>query len=426
MSMMWLVRAPEAPADDAVWEWLSPAVGHEAQTVQHGTLNELGAAFRAGKPQPLTLLLSDAYMLVAPVSVPLRQMRQLQQALPFLLEENLAADIEQLHIVAGPRIDGGRLQVAAIERESLRALLAALAAEGINPELVTGEAMLLPIPAHGMAVLLDGANSVLATSAGNVLVFDQADAALVAENFGIDGNPVARLFVGTTEALVAARSMESVLAVNISDNPAAKIELDEQPRHRLLLLGETLTTKKILRTPANLRQGMFAVAGGSTFSPGFNWRPLAWLAACWAVLAMGYQVAIGISYARAADGLINEQIALYRQIFPDAKKVDKPRAQMQGQLRNLNRGGTTFSALVGPVAEGMATLEAAGGRFTSRTLAWDAATHQLRLDIVAGSLADIEQLRQQLQQKNLAVEIGSGVSQDGGYKARLNIGGGAR
>lgn len=423
MSKVWLIRVPEQPGNEAIWEWL--AADSAGSSVARGSLAQCASALATGtgaRRQPVIALLPAARLLVSPVNAPARQQRQLQKALPFLLEENIASDIERLHVVAGLRLDSTRLQVLAIEREWLAALLGLMQQAGIDPDIVTSEALALPLPARGitgMTMLLDGEHSLLSSSEGHALGFDERDAALVADTLRLDAASEVRILLGTEGSSVTASSVESALTAR---EAAPQVAIDTQTHHRLAFAAQACAAAPA-RLPANLRQGIFAPAGSNSFlAPGFDWHPLAWLAASWAVLALGYQLAVGISYARAADDVRAAQVALYRQVFPGSSNVPSPRRQMEGQINSNAGGGTSFVSLVAQTSEALVALDAGSGRFTPRNLGWDGAHGQLRVDIVARSLDDLEQLRQALQTRGLLVDIGAGVAQDGGYKARMNVG----
>lgn len=404
-----LVCAPDLPGND--WQWFVPG----DPGVARGDLAQLAAARAALPALPPVLLLPAARVLTVAVTVPVRQQRQMQPAFPFLVEENLAGDIEQCHVVAGMRIDPQRLQLVAVERAFLASVLASLRSVGIDPPVVTSEALALSVPPQGATFLLDGENSLLATADGQTLAFAQADATTIAGMMVFGEGDRIEIRCGRHGDALAARAVENEL---LAASPTLQVAVDEVPVERLQLLADAIAT----RMPVNLRQGAFAAAGEASFSLGFDWRPLAWLAACWVVLALAYQVAVGISHARAAASVHAAQVALYRQVFPGAKNVPHPRAQMEGQLRGAG-GGASFTALVAQTSETLAALAGKdAGRYAPRTISWDAQQGELHVDIVARGLEDIEQLRSALQQRGLAVDVGSGVSQAGGYKARLNIG----
>ncbi len=412
MSKAWLFR-PTGASAGAAWEWIDASISDAS--VQRGSVDELAAAVAAApRRQLLVLLLPAAEVLAAPVTVPVRQHRQLLQALPFLLEENLAGEVERLHVVAGRRIDGERLQVLAVDRQYLKDLLDTLLAAGIDPDIVTSEALALAVPREGATWLLDGDESVLAGGDGTVVPFAAADAAVLAEGVASGRFARLRLLSGCTEDALAIGNLESALG---SAEAPPELDVVEGGRHRLAWMA----ADDLSLAPVNLRQGAFVRTGGNTLSLGFDWRPLAWLAACWAVLAIGYQVALGITQSRAADSLQQAQVELYRSIFPAAANVPRPRVQMEGQLRSGAASGASFVALVARTSEALASLDKDGASYKPQNINWDGAHAQLRIDIVARNLDDLDRLRQALEQKGLMVDLGAGVAQQDGYKARMNI-----
>jgi general secretion pathway protein L len=72
--------------------------------------------------------------------VPASSPSRLRQMLPFSLEDEFAADIEDLHFAPGERNADGLLAVSAISKERLRFWLSALKSAGIEPSQVLSEA----------------------------------------------------------------------------------------------------------------------------------------------------------------------------------------------------------------------------------------------------------------------------------------------
>lgn len=411
--MVWLVRVPTDPGQGL--RWLHATAGN----VGEGTLSSFAAALRESSLRgPVVLLLPASGALVSTVSSPVRNARQLQQALPFLVEENLAVDIDLMHVVPGPRMASGDLQFVAVARESVERLLNAFQAEGVDPDVLTVDALLLPIAADGALLFLDGADSLFVSSAGVALQLDESDAetilgALPGHSFG-----ALDIRIGRERSVVAGRAVEASLA-----GGGVTVALHTEPVDLLTLLASGNVVGRLQRAP-NLRAGPYAHQGGATLALDFDWRPLAWMAMAWVLVTVGYQFAVGIACGRAADAARAESVALYRQYFPGAAQVVDPRRQMQGLIASAASGDGGFVKQVAEVSAVMAELDGGGGRYVTRALGWEQAQGQLRMDIIARSLDDVEQLRQRLEARGLIVEVGAGVSQEGGYKARLNLGSG--
>lgn len=404
----WL-RAPLVPGDDAGWRWLARDSG--------GVVTGSPEEFVAGlvPASRVLLLLPVTQALVVPVNLPQKQQRQLLAALPFLLEEALAADIERFHVVSGERLDAQNLQVLAVERDALQALITRLQAAGVDPDIVTPDA--LALPARG-TVLLDGGHSLLRSADGGAMAFDMHDAVLLAGLVPDASN--LQVLMGPAGSEAAAGALETALAMDDESRPPPADLVPRDLLERVASLGDAACA----RLP-NLRQGGFARAGSTDFSLGFDWRPLAWLAASWAIIALGYQLAVGISHARAAEATRLAQVDLYKQLFPGSSNVPRPRQQMEGQLAGGQSADDRFVSLVARTAGTFVELGGAAAGFRPGSMAWDSGQRQLRLDVQARSLEDIDRLRAALQEKGLAVDIGAGVAQEGGYKARMNVGEGA-
>lgn len=414
--MVWLVRVPDTPGTELRWVQVTATGGVHGE----GSMSSFAAAWRASPVRaPVVALLPVSDALVTTVSAPVRNARQLQQALPFLIEENLATDIDLMQVVAGPVMAGGRLQVIAVMRERIARALAAFQAEGIDPDVLTIDALLLPLPASGALLYLNGAGSLLASTDGAVLGLHEEDAGVVLSTLSPAADGELEVRVASDASVLPARAFEAA-----PPPCCGRVSLDETPVDLLSLLASGKFSARLQRA-ANLRQGVFANTTGRTLDVGFDWHPLAWMAALWAVVALGYQLAVGIAHGRAADAVRSESVALYRQLFPGASQVPDPRRQMQGRISAVAGGGNAFARLVAEASAVVAELDGGTGRYTTRSLGWEQAQGQLRLDVVARSLEDVEQLRQRLEARGLRVEVGAGVSQDGGYRARINLSVGA-
>lgn len=412
MSVALIVLLPGSPGGQASWI-VAGATGAEPAS---GSLSDLAAA-RAVLPRrlPLVAVLPVSGALLSSVGVPARQQRQLLQALPYLIEENLAADIESFHVVPGARLADGRLQVGALSRKLLADALATLQESGLDPEYLTVDAALL-VPEQGAAVLLDGGDSLVANAEGLALSCHEDDLPALGDLLAPAGTISIR--ITSPASLVAARALE---ACCLDAAGETRVVIGETPVARLAALAGGLTTPAALKRLLNFRQGEFAARGDVAGALGFDWRPLAWLAAGWILLVLGHQVAAGITYGRAADAVREAEVALYRQVFPGAGQVPRPRAQMEGQVRASSSGGG-FVELVAETSTAIAGLNGNENVLQPRHVGWDSAEGRLQVDIVARRFEDLEKLRQALEGRGMAVEIGSGVAQDGGYKARVNVG----
>ncbi len=106
--------------------------------------------------RPVIALVPATETLTTAVNLPIRGGSRLLAALPYALEEQVAADVDSLHFAAGERRDSGARPVAAIARETLDEWLGVLDEAGIQPWKVVPENYGLARIPGTMSVLLDG------------------------------------------------------------------------------------------------------------------------------------------------------------------------------------------------------------------------------------------------------------------------------
>ncbi|MCR3799336.1 GspL family type II secretion system protein XcpY, partial [Pseudomonas aeruginosa] len=112
VSALFLPPASTAGADGelAVW-WVQDGECRRAPFVQ--ALAEIRAPWR--------LYLPVEAVTACAVNLPTQKARWLRQSLPFAVEEQLADDVEQMHLALGPALADGRHRVFAVQRTWLAA-----------------------------------------------------------------------------------------------------------------------------------------------------------------------------------------------------------------------------------------------------------------------------------------------------------------
>lgn len=147
MSSLLVARA----AADGIYEWLRPGAG--AASVERGDPHALAAA---AQTRPIALVVDGRTVRVLEAHIPARSQRQAQQAAPYAIEEDVADDIEQLHIVCGAGAANGRRNVAVVRQRVLEELLAPLRAAGATIAYLTPEYLALPHRPGHWSLLREG------------------------------------------------------------------------------------------------------------------------------------------------------------------------------------------------------------------------------------------------------------------------------
>lgn len=132
---------------EAQYEWVR---GSDSGTFAVAERGDAGALAAATRQSPLALLIDGRELRLAAATIPAKARRQAALAAPFAVEDDVAEDLEALHVVCGdPQGDTGRRAVAVARLDSLRELLAPLGAAGVSVARMVPDCLALPYtPGH--------------------------------------------------------------------------------------------------------------------------------------------------------------------------------------------------------------------------------------------------------------------------------------
>lgn len=330
-----------------------------------------------------TLVLPVEAVTSCAVNLPTRKARWLRQALPFAVEELLAEEVELMHLALGEPLADGRHRVFAVRRSWLSAWLAlcptAPQAIAVDADLLPGPGTAL-LPLHGRW-LLGGEN--VTRMALQAQDWPQLSPLCVQPQVAwCDAQHRAPQPVDETMALV---------------DPF--VWLAQQP----------------LRN--NLAQGEFAVqSSGGQWQ---RWRPLLGLVGMWLVLQWGFNLAQAWHLQRQADEYAAASAALYKELFPQDSKLVNLRAQLDQHLQAS--AGTGQNRLLGLLAQVSGAM--VGGQVQISQVDFSEVRGDLAMQVQAPGFAELERLRERLQESGLAVQLGSASREGAGVSARVVIGG---
>jgi len=99
--------------------------------------------------QPLVVFVPATDVQLASVQVPARQPAKVLQAAPYLLEDQLADDIENQHFALGPRQIDGSTPVAVVNSARIAGWMSKLSDAGFKPAAVVPDLLALPFEVRG-------------------------------------------------------------------------------------------------------------------------------------------------------------------------------------------------------------------------------------------------------------------------------------
>ena len=324
---------------------------------------------------------------------------QLAKAVPFALEDQIAQPVEELHFALAPKVDGGRVGVAAVAHARLKAWLATLAEAGLHPDAVVPEVLALPVG----GLLVEPGKAELRLAAWRAASIDVDFLADWLE-FANDGS--------LPEIDVYDARIAPPLAL-----PVKPRAYHERQRDPLALLASGMPGEP----PLNLLQGDYAPRHRSA-PVARLWRTAAMLAGVALLLVFLHAWVERGALARQSDRLDVAMRGILLENFPEMEKVaGEPAALMKSALARLGGADATGGALyalgrVAPVIGATTRVVTRGVEFRNGVL---------ELSLTAPDVPTLDSIRERLATvPGLKVEVTAANPGANGVDGRLRVTGG--
>lgn len=352
--------------------------------IHYGAMDQLA---EAAKERDVIVIVPAADVLLTTVNLPKMSRVRLMQALPFALEEQLIADVEDLHFAVGDYQTDGSLPVAVISKEKMQQWMQLLQEWQVQPTIMTTAALILPVSNNTWHIFVDNVTTI---RVGNYAGF-------VSEN----ENLKTLLSVALKEAQQTPQKIHfhnfTSHAYASSFTSLVTVEEEFVPTERKM---EHISALCDTTNVINLLQGDYAPKRASFPKIEVKWKVAVYLAiACLATLILYPAISYTILKYRLVvlDSQIN---AIYKRHFPQAKNTIAPKARLQEKLESLMAevGQNRLLFLLGYVGKGLAeTTNVKLKRF-------DFHNNQLTLEITAATSEDLTSLNDYLSQQGLSVK----------------------
>ena len=369
---------------------------------QRATLQEI-AGYAHGCQ--VIVLVPAERMVLTTVSIPTSNRQRQMQAVPYLLEDLLADDVERLHFALGG-YRNEEVAVAAVAHEQMRAWLERLSGVGIQTRTMIPDLLALPYAEGEWSVVVSDSVAWIRNSEQGGFCCDTANLATLLE-----------------QALTAAGEQrpQRLQMVDCRQHDTQKELLPPELGHQATACEEGVLYllasgyQSDADTPINLLQGRYSQRErlGKLWRP---WRPAAALALALLVIQ---GVMAGMEYRRLSaekQRLVDQVESSFRSGFPEIKRIVNPRLQAERALKELRGqgGGGGFLTIldsVGPVLAESGDTVLQGIGFKEGGLV---------LDLRLKDLQQLDGLEQKLKQTpQLQTEVLSASSRDGHVEARI-------
>lgn len=386
-------------ADDTI-HWLVWSE-QEQEIIASGELankDHLASLQQRASGRSTTVFVPASDIKLQKVEVPAKTNRQFIQAIPYMLEEDIAADVDDCFFATGNKYFDGEndchyMEVAVINDQKMQNWLAWLTDAGIRCQKVLPDVLALPCHVKALSVLQLGEQWLIRSGEFSGIAAEQQELLLWLEL-------LAGQFKTDEEQSITKLYYYSALPQELYNNPSyERIEAECLPA--LQLLGQQAANVSI-----NLRQGRYQFKKDS--SKNFKiWRS--------AAIVAGVALAINLvdkgltvhQLNQQADVLEEKIKQTYVAAFPSGKNLSVAiiKKELGRKLKQL--GGGQQQAAFLPLIEASASAFAEVPDLKPDNIRFDAKRGEIRLNATGSNFQSFERFKAAAEKNSLSIEQGS-------------------
>ena len=398
-------------------------------------------------PDQVILLISGGLALHKKLPISSGQRKHLATALPYLIEEDLAQDIDSIHIGSLLERKNDVVSISAIPHNIMQEVLALFDEQGLLIDRVLVEGQFLQEEEGYTTLLLDQQTVMMASPqlASVCLDYDSVKFVLLGRQKNTSEEHAIDALIENTDK----RHLSQVRLVYSDGEFAPSSDQLENLRGWLndegWLADETVLEHSVFEyfsrhyfsarkagTLIDLRQGAYQCPR-KTGRQIRRWKPIVAIAACWLVLELGLATGQALLYQQKTEDLWQETMNDYLAIFPNDQQAKNARENQQitfnvqrvleNRLRSADRKqtGEPFLPLLKKVSS-VADSLGKDSKFDPQSMDFNDSSGQLVLEFQAGSLEAVDQLLEALKNAGLTTKLDSANQGKTGVLARMTIG----
>ena len=318
-----------------------------------------------------------------------QQMNYLRDSLPFVMEEQVADEVENLHFALGNKLseegDEVVFPVAVIKKAYIENLVKELHELQIVADEIIPEFLVLP----EWSVIFDKDKALFRSNLNNGFAADANSIQVL-----IDAATQMELSKPTVTTLDAEHGVTEALSLLYLENPQSEYYI-------------------------NLLQGKFE-KNIADFSKPFKWKKLAFAAVAGVLIYVSLNLGIALYFKFKANQAYNEALAIYKTSTPADANSSDAREHMEKKielLKNTN-GGMGFLSVIREVSAKIGQLPP--DAVTLNQIEYDAEKGTV-LELKATDGKAVEVIRQSLEEGGKKAKIESSNPEEGGVKAKIMV-----
>ncbi|MTI14335.1 type II secretion system protein GspL [Sansalvadorimonas verongulae] len=420
------------------WLWVTQdgsAADDPESTLQVGNLEQLSQWWQTlsddEQDLPVVLVVSGFMANSHLIHLQENQRRHWQQALPYLLEERLASDIESQHLVSA-QIGDDTVYAACIGHSAMTSILQKFAAVDLDPVKVLSETQFLKGKDGELTVWLEGEHAFVAShnSFGQWLDRDALDIVVPglledeAEENGLQEDdavehrqPVMAGMTVYTDELngSAVQRLETLAGQDVPVSCEVRAEASLLP-FLLSEMARSLQKRQLL----DFRTGAFKCTRKSS-RRWRQWRPVAVAAGLWLTIELLFNAGSGFYFQYQAQALRNENFSTYKELRPDDRRVVDVRHNLTRFLRDSSQQQSSADFLNMLKVISNVSDDEIGKGIIPKAMDFNEVNGRLSLDVHADSFELLNRYVDALKSAGLNARMDTGNQDVKGVSARLTV-----
>ncbi len=379
--------------------WYPPGSSDDPRSLEDEGEREQLAALAAARRAPVLFAVPGGDVSLREVSISAAEKRHIAKSLPFMLEDDFAGDVENLHF-ASRELDKLELGVAACTHDAMERWQALMEQLPSAAQWVP-EPLLLPWRAGELCIVIEDQQLVVRSAANEGFTAER----------GLAASMLGTLPEDTADTVIVYGLDQA------ADTELLPTWMRERMQWRTGNFAAALMLAEEERQPLNLRQGDY----GANLPLEQWWRQWRLVAG---VFGAAFLLQVGSTYANYSN-LEKENLQLrrqiesaYRQVVPRGAVVDAER-QLTRQLEDLRGGGQSISFVslmdrIGGVVAKQQGAQVATINFSDKL-------GDVRINLVAPDFNAVEAIRASLEEQGMNATTENTNRQGNVVRARLKV-----
>ena len=416
------------------------------------------------------VVLPSSDILFTELTIPSKQFKQVQKALPYLVEDQIASDPEECFIAIGTK-SGEQVPTAIIDRNIMREWLDLFSGSGFYPEKMIADISLIETQEeqHRLDVFDDFA--MLHLAKGKYYGFQLALLPVYLKKLAdkkqlekkqkiiqihepeidaVDGfvediigtESVLNIIIYSPSDFIHGNNSEKTSSSSADQNDLKKniegmladinsqYDLDINPIFSFKsvdFLYQEMASKISARNNSanaiNLLQGEFKTKRtAGAFKLDVNWKPVVSLAAVLFIVYLASLVIEITKYQSALNQVEIETQKIFKEIFPNTTNYTSMKSRVSVLLKDGGSGqGVEFISIFYHFSEAIHAINSLNAAALTPTQIQYEENGELKVDIIANSFESLNALKEKAEQADLQLDIASTNTEKTGIKGRLRI-----